>query len=242
MVGQNDKVTLVLPPENDDERILVSHERIKVVYEDENWLLLDKPAGISSVPGPSNDHDTMMNRVKGYLIDQKRKSCSSCRNKTGQVYKRTDALRKAWVCTRTDFKAGSGTFDGKTVFGRVLWICQKDHGIIDLPLKKEDNGFRRIVSCDGQNAVTEYWVRERFGNEATLVECVLHTGRTHQIRAHFAHFAHPLISDELYGGKNDACKRQALHACRLAFDDPFSCKRLRFELPLENDMEHLLGN
>lgn len=132
---------------------------------------------------------------------KKRKSCSSCRNKTGQVYKRTDALRKAWVCTRTDFKAGSGTFDGKTVFGRVLWICQKDHGIIDLPLKKEDNGFRRIVSCDGQNAVTEYWVRERFGNEATLVECVLHTGRTHQIRAHFAHFAHPLISDELYGGK-----------------------------------------
>lgn len=73
MVGQNDKVTLVLPPENDDERILVSHERIKVVYEDENWLLLDKPAGISSVPGPSNDHDTMMNRVKGYLIDQKAK-------------------------------------------------------------------------------------------------------------------------------------------------------------------------
>lgn len=243
LVGQNDKVTLVLPPENDDERILVSHERIKVVYEDENWLLLDKPAGISSVPGPSNDHDTMMNRVKGYLIDQKSE------NLVPHAVTRLDRFTSGlMLCAKHGFAQGliSKQVQEHSMEKRYLAVCsgfvKKDHGIIDLPLKKEDNGFRRIVSCDGQNAVTEYWVQERFGNEATLVECVLHTGRTHQIRAHFAHFAHPLISDELYGGKkNDACKRQALHSCRLAFDDPFSCKRLSFELPLENDMEHLLG-
>ena len=63
-VEPNEEVTLVLPPEKADERILVSHEKIRIVYEDENWLVLDKPAGISSVPGPANKCDTMMNRIK----------------------------------------------------------------------------------------------------------------------------------------------------------------------------------
>ncbi|WP_334117344.1 RluA family pseudouridine synthase [Ligilactobacillus sp.] len=242
-VEPNEEVTLVLPPEKADERILVSHEKIRIVYEDENWLVLDKPAGISSVPGPSNKCDTMMNRIKGYLIEQ------GSDNLVPHAVTRLDRFTSGlMLCAKHGFAQGliSKQVQEHSMEKRYLAFCsgfvRKNHGIIDLPLKKEDDGFRRIVSRDGQNAVTEFWVREHFGNEATLVECMLHTGRTHQIRAHFAHVGHPLISDELYGGReNGACKRQALHACYLAFDDPFSCKRLSFELPLEKDMEYLLG-
>ena len=166
-VGQNDKVTLVLPPEKDDERILVSHERIKVVYEDENWLLLDKPAGISSVPGPSNDHDTMMNRVKGYLIDQKSE------NLVPHAVTRLDRFTSGlMLCAKHGFAQGliSKQVQEHSMEKRYLAVCsgfvKKDHGIIDLPLKKEDNGFRRIVSCDGQNAVLgsrAFWQRSHVG-------------------------------------------------------------------------------
>ena len=124
LVGQNDKVTLVLPPENDDERILVSHERIKVVYEDENWLLLDKPAGISSVPGPSNDHDTMMNRVKGYLIDQKSE------NLVPHAVTRLDRFTSGlMLCAKHGFAQGliSKQVQEHSMEKRYLavWICQK---------------------------------------------------------------------------------------------------------------------
>lgn len=241
-VQPGETVTLVLPPERADERIAVSENPVRVVYEDENWLLLDKPAGVSSVPGPADSSDTMMNRVKGYLIERK------AENLVPHAVTRLDRFTSGlMLCARHGFAQGliSKQVQEHAMEKRYLAVCsgfvEKDHGVIDLPLRQEEGGFRRIVASDGQNAVTEYQVRERFGVAATLVECELHTGRTHQIRAHFAHLGHPLVSDELYGGTmNDACPRQALHAGHLAFDDPFSGRRLCFELPLENDMERLL--
>jgi 23S rRNA pseudouridine1911/1915/1917 synthase len=104
--------------------------------------------------------------------------------------------------------------------------------------------------------LTEWTVRERFGAGATLAEVVLHTGRTHQIRVHLSEAGHPLLADEVYGGKRREARlpegdpvrraaevvgRQALHALRLAFDHPRSGKRLRFEAPIPADMAAALA-
>jgi 23S rRNA pseudouridine1911/1915/1917 synthase len=79
-------------------------------------------------------------------------------------------------------------------------------------------------------------------DEACLVQCTLHTGRTHQIRVHMAHFGHPLVGDSLYAGPmNMGIDRQALHAFRLSFDHPITGEALKFEAPLPDDMVHLLA-
>ncbi len=117
---------------------------------------------------------------------------------------------------------------------------KQDHGLIDAPLASDPTGYNQMVSPAGKAALTEYWVQERLAN-ATVVAVKLHTGRTHQIRAHFAYLDHPLTGDHLYGGPElGGMTRQALHARSLSFTDPFTQEDRTFESPLPADWQALL--
>jgi 23S rRNA pseudouridine1911/1915/1917 synthase len=103
---------------------------------------------------------------------------------------------------------------------------------------------RAVVTVGGRKAITHYKVVERFAEAATLVECVLETGRTHQIRVHMSHIGHPLLGDPMYGknmplkgfGVLDLPPRQLLHAAELGFKHPMTGEEMMFESPLPADM------
>lgn len=242
VLHQNEQVTLVLPEEKPVIKIAASPKPIEVLYEDANWLLVAKPAGLTSVPGPSNREDTLVNRVKYYLERNGRK------NVVPHIITRLDRYTSGVVLLAKhsfaqgliDKQVSNHEFD-KRYYAIVSGQIAKQHGLIEAPLKRKEGENFQIVSPDGRQAVTEYWLKANLAG-GSLVEVKLHTGRTHQIRVHFQSKGHPLLGDELYGGPLDmGIERQALHAYHLAFNDPFTNKRLVVEAPLPSDMKSVLA-
>lgn len=240
-LGVGDQVTIELPAEPSDPAVPISHGEVFVVAETDNDLVVAKQAGLTVVPGPSNRTDTLVNRVKGHLAQEGAAFMVPHiitrldRDTSGLVLIAKHRLANSWYSQQS----GSGTLQ-KRYLAVVSGELADDHGVIDQPLRRATDGFNQIVSEDGKQATTEYWVRERMPNK-TLVAVQLHTGRTHQIRAHFAWLGHPLLGDELYGGPLDEINRQALHAASLTFVDPVSGKERAYELPLPDDMKQLIN-
>lgn len=242
VLHQNEQVTLVLPEEKPVIKIAASPKPIEVLYEDANWLLVAKPAGLTSVPGPSNREDTLVNRVKYYLERNGRK------NVVPHIITRLDRYTSGVVLLAKhsfaqgliDKQVSNHEFD-KRYYAIVAGQTTKQHGLIEAPLKRKEGENFQIVSPDGRQAITEYWLKANLAG-GSLVEVKLHTGRTHQIRVHFQSKGHPLLGDELYKGPLDmGIERQALHAYHLAFNDPFTNKRLVVEAPLPSDMKSVLA-
>ena len=228
----NQPLTIRVNPEPADPTVAVSHDPLQVVYEDDNWMVIDKPAGVTSIPGPSVTNGTILNRVTGYLLDQQ------------------SSYQRPHLITRLDRDTGGLLLVAKHHVASSMISQQvqqhqmvkeytalvgghltKDHGIIDKPIARVAGQVQRVVSAEGQPASTEYWV-EAEGTGWTRIRVRLHTGRTHQIRVHFAAIGHPLLGDALYGGDTSQGDHQLLHASRLAFRDPFSQRRLSFTSPL----------
>ena len=213
-----------MPPEESNDVVAMSDLPITVLYEDENWLVVEKEAGVTSVPGKADRETTMVNRVKGYLAR------SGAEDLVPHVVTRLDRFTSG-VALLAKHRFAHGLLDkqlqthsvDKRYYAIVDGDLPDDYGFIDAPIGRMDDDFiRREVREDGRPSQTEYWVVKRFGNQ-TLVRVQLHTGRTHQIRVHFKYLGHPLIGDEIYGGPMDrGITRQALHAYWLRFYDPFA--------------------
>lgn len=244
ILAKGDKITLELPVEKEVVAIQPSEKNIDVLYEDQNWLVVSKPAGLTSVPGPSNRTDTLVNRVKYYLIKQQ------AENSIPHIITRLDRYTSGIVLlAKHGFAQGlidkqvvNHSFD-KRYYALVSGYVAKEHGFIEEPLRRKEGEAYQEVSTEGKSAKTEYWVKQHFGKSMTLVDVKLHTGRTHQIRVHFQYIGHPLVGDMLYRGPlNMGIKRQALHAYELSFADPFSQKTLTFKDKLPMDMRIVLEN
>ena len=238
----NGQATLILDlkPEQPDPNVAQSTLPIEIIAENQYFLALNKDAQTASVPGPANSTTTLANRALGYAQQQ------------SQPY-------VPHILTRLDFDTSGVVLFAKSNFIQSMVQDQitnhtmrkeylavvsgdfpDDHGMIDLPLKKESyESARRIVAPDGKPSQTEYWVQERFEN-TTMIRVRLHTGRTHQIRAHFAHLGFPLVGDELYGGPTQLIHRQMLHAAHLELRNPFTDQPESFNAPVPNDFQNVL--
>lgn len=233
-------VTLELPADAAEENVAISHAPIEVIYEDEFWLVVNKPAGLTSVPGPSNSTDTLVNRVKGYLIEQ------NSAVKAPRIIMRLDRYTSGLVLFAKHSFAQAQIADqveshrmDKRYFALVQGQIAREHGFIEGPIARVADDVKYQIAPDGRFAKSEYWL-EKSDAELSLVQVKLHTGRTHQIRVHFSENGHPLLGDKLYGGERTLIARQALHAGKLGFADPFTKKYLEFSCPIPPDMQLII--
>ncbi|QKX65418.1 RluA family pseudouridine synthase [Enterococcus hirae] len=243
-LSYNDKVTIVIPAEGEHETVLLDETPIEIVYEDEHLLVVNKPAGVSSIPAQYHPNYTMANRVKAYYKRQ------GYENQVIHVVTRLDRdtsglmlfAKHGFAHAKLDVQLREKRFVKKyqaLVSGEITKLAP--HGWIDLPIARDQSSLlKRMVSTAGRSAQTEYWLTKNTA-EVALVDIQLHTGRTHQIRVHFSEIGCALLGDETYGGRMDlGIARQALHCYDLRFDHPFTQERLEFKQPLAKDMATVL--
>ncbi|KAF1296450.1 RNA pseudouridine synthase [Enterococcus sp. JM4C] len=243
-LSYNDMVTIVIPDEGEHETLLLDETPIEIVFEDEHLLVVNKPAGVSSIPAQYHPNYTMANRVKAYYKRQ------GYVNQVIHVVTRLDRdttglmlfAKHGFAHAKLDVQLREKKVVKKyqaLVSGSLERLM--DHAEINLPIGRDYTSLlRRKVSEDGQIAKTEYWLEAK-QKELALVDIQLHTGRTHQIRVHFSALGCALLGDEMYEGRMDlGITRQALHCYALRFDHPFTNESLAFQQPLAEDMAKLV--
>ncbi|KRM87330.1 RluA family pseudouridine synthase [Lacticaseibacillus thailandensis] len=233
-----DQVTFTLPT---DKPVAPAPGQLDVLYEDANWLVVNKPANCASVPGPSHPGASLLNMAAGYLVQQGYGAVQPAiitrldRDTMGVVLIAKHPLAQA----RLD-RAGVDQVVHKEYLAVVDGVLIQNWGRVEVPLGRADDGIHRRVDVDGQYARTDYRVVRR-GQRATMVRCVLRTGRTHQIRVHMAYLGHPLVGDALYGGSARAHGGQMLLAQRLTFTDPFTRQHIDVQAPVPDSFNRRLG-
>ena len=266
-VRAGDVITLMLDRPRHDNTIVAEDIPLNIVYEDDVLMVVDKPAGLVVHPGAGNFHGTLINAVAWHLRDMQ--SFDPNDPEVGLVHRIDKDTSGLLVVAKTsDAKTNLGKqFFNKTThrsYNALVWgNFTEEEGRIEGNIGRDPKDRLRMAvfppdSEIGKSAVTHYRVLERFGY-VTLVECILETGRTHQIRAHMKHIGHPLFADERYGGTEilrgtrsasykafiqncfKLCGRQALHARTLGFEHPLTGQQMDFNSELPADMEALIS-
>ena len=237
-----DKVTIDIPKEEGFESLEAISKKLKVVFEDDHFLILDKPAGVASIPSV-NHSNTMANYVKAYYID------SGYENHQVHIVTRLDKdtsglmlfAKHGYAHARLDKQLQKRAIEKRYLaLVKGDGLLEKEGEIIALIARDEDSIITRRVAKGGKYAHTSYKVIEQFGN-IYLVDIHLHTGRTHQIRVHFSHIGFPLLGDDLYGGSlSEGISRQALHCHTSKFYNPFSGEEIGRASPLPTDFEQVI--
>lgn len=238
-----DIVKIMIPDEGEHETLLLDETPIEIVYEDDHLLVVNKPAGISSIPAQYHPNQTMANRVKAYYKRQ------GYANQVVHVVTRLDRdtsglmlfAKHGFAHAKLDVQLREKTLIKKyqALLSGEVGILE-EHGRIELPIGRDMTSIiKRMVSTEGRMADTEYWLEKRT-DELALVDIQLHTGRTHQIRVHFSAIGCPLVGDDMYGGIMDLpLLRQALHCYQLHFRHPFTEEWLDLTCELPQDMKEM---
>ena len=236
---------------------------LEVFYEDDDVLVLDKPSGLVVHPAPGNPDKTLVNA----LISHCGKSLSGIGgvSRPGIVHRLDKDTSGVMVVAKNDFshrhlarQFSEHSLD--RVYLALVWgMVSPVKGQILKNIGRNPNSRRKMAVLDkgGKEAITNFKVKFFVGSHATLVECKLKTGRTHQIRVHMHSIGYPIIGDPLYGksktssltkefplffGKVKNLGRQALHAHTIGFSHPRTEERIRFQSRLPSEISSLLKN
>ena len=260
-----DVLTVMMDRPRYENDIIPEDIPLDIVYEDDDLMVINKPAGLVVHPGCGNYHGTLVNAIAWHLRNVPTYDPND--PQVGLVHRIDKDTSGLLVIAKTpDAKTHLGLqFYNKTTkreYNALVWgIIDEDEGTIEgnIGRNPKDRMQMAVLSdpTQGKHAVTHYEVLERLGY-VTLVKCVLETGRTHQIRVHMKHIGHVLFNDERYGGHEilkgthfskykqfvnncfAICPRQALHAKTLGFVHPRTGKELFFSSELPEDMTLLL--
>jgi 23S rRNA pseudouridine1911/1915/1917 synthase len=218
---------------------------LEILFEDEDLLVLNKPAGLVMHPGAGHQQHTLVNAL---LAHCKNLSGIGGVERPGIVHRLDKETSGVLVVAKNDstHRDLSKQFAARTMqkiyLALVAGVPRKSSGVIDKAIARHPVHRQRmsIARRQGRTAKTEYRVL-RAGAGMSLLECTLHSGRTHQIRVHLHHLAHPVLGDKLYGGKHAGTfPRQMLHAWKLAFSHPRTGEVTIFEAPLPPDFAEAL--
>lgn len=240
---------------------------LNIVFEDDDIMIINKPAGMVVHPGSGNYTGTLLNGVSYYLKEKNPDLTDDVLPRFGLVHRIDKNTSGLLVLAKTDIAMrhlAKQFFDhsiSRKYVALVWGDVEKDSGTIVAHVGRNQR-YRKLFEAypdgdHGKDATTHYNVMERFGY-VTLVQCVLETGRTHQIRVHMKYLGHPLFNDDFYGGDKilkgtvyakykqfvdncfKICQRQALHAKTLGFIHPTSRKEVFFEAPLPEDIDKVI--
>lgn len=261
-----DVITLMLDAPQHDSTIEAEEIPLNIVYEDAEVMVVNKPAGMVVHPGAGNFHGTLINAVAWHLKDLPTFDANDpAVGLVHRIDKDTSGLLVIAKTPEAKTKLGLQFFNKTThrSYHALVWgNFNEEEGRIEGNIARDPKDRLRMCvfppdSDVGKTAITHYRVLERFGY-VTLIECILETGRTHQIRAHMKHIGHPLFGDERYGGMEilrgqrsstykafiqnclNLCHRQALHAKTLGFVHPKTNREMNFTSELPEDMQQLL--
>lgn len=266
-VKPDDVIQVMLDRPHFENKITPEDIPLDIVYEDDDLMVVNKPAGLVVHPGFGNWHGTLLNAIAWHLKDMPQYDIND--PEIGLVHRIDKDTSGLLVIAKT---AAAKTHLGLQFFNKttkreynaLVWgNFTEDKGRIEGNIGRDPKDRMRMAvfppdSEIGKHAVTHYFVLERFGY-TSLVKCVLETGRTHQIRAHMKHIGHPLFSDERYGGDQilkgqptakykqyiencfKLCPRQVLHAKTLGFIHPKTGEEMMFNSELPDDITNLLN-
>lgn len=247
-VKAGDNVTIELRPTPQSQAFKPEDIPLHVVYEDAHILVINKPAGLVVHPAPGNWSGTLLNGLLAY------DKASAAIPRAGIVHRLDKDTSGLMVVARTRvvMDALVQAIAARDVSRQYLAVAHRPWAgaktvCVDAPVGRDPRNRLRMAVVDlerspGKTAKTDVIFLDN-ADAGCFVRCILHTGRTHQIRVHMASLGHPLVADVVYGGAVvPGMARQALHACRLALVHPITGAPLVFEAPLPADFEVLLDD
>ncbi|MGV3489335.1 MAG: RluA family pseudouridine synthase [Tuberibacillus sp.] len=240
ILKEKDELHIVFPKESESPGLVPEAVPLNIIYEEPAFLVVNKPAELQTVPSMRDWRQALANGILYYLKKAGLESTAHMvtrldRDTTGLVLvAKHGFFHEAFTRMR---KSGRLSREYIAIIHGHL---PESEGTIDAPIGRKDGSIiERCVREDGDRAVTHYKVLKETMDDS-VVSVKLDTGRTHQIRVHFSYLGHPLVGDDLYGGKRDDIQRQALHCHRLRLYSPVTEVPMIFTAPLPEDMRRLI--
>lgn len=241
-----DKIIVSFSYEEDNSNIIPKKMPLDIIYEDECYIVVNKPAGIPVHPSMSHYEDSLSNGIRYYFdtigLKKKIRPVNRIDKDTSGlvVFAKNEYIQEALIrqMASKDFK--------KEYIAIVEGYFENKKGTINKPIARKENSIiERCVDNNGDKAITHYEILKELtisSKEISVVKCTLETGRTHQIRVHMAYIGHPLLGDDLYGGNMELIARQALHSYKICFIHPITNKTVTYEAPMPNDLLYIINS
>ena len=241
-----DVIKIKIRFDEDNSNIVPTKMNLEIIYEDDAYIIVNKPSGIPVHPSMDHYTDSLSNGIRYYFDEKGLKRKIRPVNRIDKdtsgivIFAKNEYIQE---CLIRQMK--SHTFQ-KEYIAICDGIFEEKKGSISAPIaRKEGSIIERCIDSNGDSAITHYEVIDEaviHSISYSVVKCFLETGRTHQIRVHMKHIGHPLLGDTLYGSSSSLISRQALHAYQVKFMHPLTKKECSYIAPLPEDIKKLIAN
>lgn len=241
-LAEGDTLEVRISETDSSEKIPAVYHPLDIVYEDEDIMVINKPADMPIHPSMNNYYNSLANALAYYFQEQGKPFIFRCSNRLDRDTSGLTIISKHLVSASILAQQVADREVHREYLAISRGSVTPKEGTIDVPLGRKDSSIieRTVDWENGERAVTHYKVVEE-ANGHSLISLKLETGRTHQIRIHMKHIGYPLVGDYLYNPDMEWIGRQALHSYKMAFRHPITGELMEFTAPLPEDMQRVLS-